>query len=246
MCIIGPAIDLDDRLAALLAAENQAFAMLKKIEERGFIRPGRTEKEIEQDILTLAETEFGVTQHWHKRIVRAGINTIAVFSDNPPARTIENDDVVFLDLGPVFENWEADVGKTYAIGNDPAKHALVAELSRQFILVKAKLEDEPDITGANLFQYAKDCASSAGWIFGGAIAGHIIAEFPHARLPGKRQVHHISPENPLSLSALDPLGRKRYWIIEIHLVSPDGKFGGFYERLADGHCGDSDALSASS
>ena len=27
------------------------------------------------------------------------------------------------------------------------------------------------------------------------------------------------------------LGRDRYWILEIHLSAPDGRFGGFYERL---------------
>lgn len=225
----------DDRLDKLLAAEDRAFELLKTIEDRNLIRPGRTEKEIEQDILVLAETEFGITQHWHKRIVRAGINTLAVFADNPPIRTIEDDDIVFLDLGPVFENSEADVGKTYVVGTDPAKHKLVTELADQFCLVTGKLMNEPDITGADLFRYAKHCASSAGWAFGGAIAGHIVAEFPHARLPGEKQPHHISPENPSPLSALDPLGRKRYWIIEIHLISPDGAFGGFYERLASGH-----------
>ena len=186
-----PLIDLSarrgDRLNELLAAESRAFELLETIEDRNVIRPGRTEKEIEQDILALAKTEFRITQHWHKRIVRAGINTLAVFADNPPIRTIEDDDVVFLDLGPVFGNWEADVGKTYVVGNDSAKHKLVTDLANQFRLVTSKLRSEPDITGADLFRYAKDCASTAGWSFGGAIAGHIVAEFPHARLPGENR-----------------------------------------------------------
>ncbi len=88
----------DDRLDKLLAAEDRAFELLKTIEDRSLIRPGRTEKEIEQDILVLAETEFGITQHWHKRIVRAGINTLAVFADNPPIRTIEDNGEGFSGL----------------------------------------------------------------------------------------------------------------------------------------------------
>jgi len=35
------------------------------------MRPGRSETDVDQDIHTLAETGFGVKQHWHKRIVRA-------------------------------------------------------------------------------------------------------------------------------------------------------------------------------
>ena len=36
------------------------------------------------------------------------------------------------------------------------------------------------------------------------------------------------------LAYLDANGRVRHWILEIHLVSPDGTFGGFYERLLEG------------
>ncbi len=224
----------DGRLTELRAAEKKAFTMLSVIEDRNIVRAGRTEREIEQDILQIASGDFGIEQHWHKRIVRAGINTLAIFADNPPNLTVQSDDVVFVDLGPVFDDWEADIGKTYVVGNDPAKHALVAELPRQFALLQKKLLEEPDISGAELYSYARDCASDAGYRFGGMIAGHIVAEFPHARLPGERQAHHISPDNPLPLSNLDPMGNRRYWILEVHLISLDGSFGGFYERLASG------------
>jgi len=41
---------------------------------------------------------------------------------------IEKDDILFFDFGPVFENWEADVGRTYVIGNDPLKLKLKADI----------------------------------------------------------------------------------------------------------------------
>lgn len=222
----------DLRFASLRSAEEKAFAMLWVIEERRVIRPGRTEREVEREILAIAQHEFGIEQHWHKRIVRAGANTLSVFAENPPVLVIQEDDIVFLDLGPVFDNWEADVGKSYVVGSNPQKKALVDELARQFRLVERRLCQTPDITGAELYRYACDNALTAGYRFGGQIAGHIVAEFPHARLPGERQAHHISPANTLPLSDPDPLGNKRYWIIEIHLISADGEYGGFYERLA--------------
>ena len=54
-----------------------------------------------------------------------------------------------------------------------------------------------------------------------------------------RQLHHVSPENPEhenpeQMRDLDANGRVRHWILEIHLVSPDEAFGGFYERLLAG------------
>ncbi|WP_404712983.1 M24 family metallopeptidase [Sphingomonas sp. MMS24-J13] len=219
------------RLAELIAAEAKALALLDRIEAAGLIAPGRTERAVEQDIYALAEREFGIERHWHKRIVRAGLNTLAVAGDNPAIRTIGDDDMVFLDLGPVLDHWEADVGRSYAVGNDPAKHALCRDLPLQFEAVCDHFAGHPDISGAELYDFACGLAEQAGWRFGGKIAGHIVGEFPHARLPGPKQRNHISPDNPDRMRDLDRLGRVRHWIVEIHLVSPDGAFGGFYERL---------------
>lgn len=221
------------RFAALVAAEDRALALLDTIEAQGLIRAGRTEQAVERDIRVLAEEAFGIERHWHKRIVRSGINTLAIAADHPPVRTIGDDDMVFLDLGPVLEEWEADVGRSYAIGDDPAKHALVRDLPRQFDALKARFDADPDMTGAALYAEACAAAAAAGWIFGGRIAGHIVGEFPHARLPGARQIHQISPDNPDRLRDPDAHGRTRHWIGEIHLISPDRRFGGFYERLLD-------------
>ena len=65
--------------------------------------------------------QFGVEKHWHRRIVRSGPNSVTTAGDHPPVRIIEADDIVYLDLGPVFGGWEADIGKSYALGNDPAQ-----------------------------------------------------------------------------------------------------------------------------
>jgi Xaa-Pro dipeptidase len=74
----------------------RAEALFTAIESRGLVRPGRTETEVDQDIYTLAERSFGVRKHWHKRIVRAGPNTVCVVAENPPVREIAPDDTVFL------------------------------------------------------------------------------------------------------------------------------------------------------
>ena len=59
---------------------------------------------------------YGISRYWHKRIVRAGRNTLAPYDENPPDLTVGEDDIVFLDLGPVFEEWEADFGRTFVVG----------------------------------------------------------------------------------------------------------------------------------
>lgn len=215
----------------LIAAEDRALDLLDRIAALGLIAPGRTERAVERDIQALAAAEFGVTRHWHKRIVRAGANTLATASDNPPVRVIGDDDIVFLDLGPVVGAWEADVGYSHALGADPVRHALCAALPRQFEAVAAHFRADPDISGADLYAFACASAAAAGWRFGGRIAGHVVAEFPHAHLPGGKAANRIAPDNPGRLRDPDGNGRRRHWILEIHLIDPSGTFGGFYERL---------------
>jgi len=221
----------DARRAQLETAQIKALGLFDAIEREKLVRSGVSERQIEDEIGDLAAREFGVEKHWHRRIVRAGANTITIAGDNPPVRTIEADDIVYVDLGPVFEAWEADIGRSYVLGGDPQKHRLVADLPRLFGQVQAHYRRDPAITGAALYAFAQDAAAAAGWRFGGKIAGHIVSEFAHALIPGDKALNRISPLNPNPMSDPDGKGRARHWILEIHLVAPDGSFGGFYERL---------------
>jgi Xaa-Pro dipeptidase len=220
-----------ERRHALQAAETRALELFDAIEAAGLVQPGRSERAIEDDIRDLAAREFGVETHWHKRSVRSGPNSITIAGDNPPVRVIEADDIVYLDLGPVFEGWEADIGKSYALGANPRKQALVADLPRVFESVQRHYRANPDITGAALYAFAQAAAAEAGWRFGGKIAGHIVSEFAHAHIPGDKNLNRIGPDNPRPMSDPDGLGQPRHWILEIHLVERDASFGGFYERL---------------
>jgi Xaa-Pro dipeptidase len=219
-----------DRRAALVIAERRAETLFDEIEKRKLVRPGRTEREAELDIYALALQQFGVEKHWHKRIVRAGANTLTIAADNPPVRNIEDDDIVYVDLGPVFEDWEADLGRTYILGHHPGA-TLVEALPVVFERVQSHYHASPYMTGADLYAFAQKAAAEAGWIFGGAIAGHLVSEFAHAHIPGSKDLNRIYPGNSKAMREPDELGRERHWILEIHLVEPNGLYGGFYERL---------------
>lgn len=224
----------DPAFAELIAAERKGLALLDAIEAAGIIAPGRTELAVERDIFTIAARDFGVTEHWHDRVVRAGVNTLCVAGEAAPDRVIAEDDIVFLDLGPVFGAWEADVGRSYAVGNDPEKHRLCGDLPVVFEAVRARFEGDDGITGGELFAAAVAESEKRGWRFGGKIAGHLVGEFPHARSPGDRALRWIFPGNVTRMRDPDAAGKRKYWILEIHLVSQDRSFGGFYERLLEG------------
>ena len=220
----------DDRIAGLRHAQRMAAALFEE-SARSLIRPGITEHALSNEIHALAAERFGVEAHWHKRVVRAGPNTLRPYREDPPDLTIGADEILFLDFGPVFEAWEADFGRTYVLGDDPVKHRLRADLEPAFQAAKAHFQANPRITGAELYNFACGLARDAGWDFGGEIAGHLVGEFPHERIPGDRVFQNIMPGNTNPLESIDSQGRRRHWILEIHLVDRARQIGGFYEEL---------------
>jgi Xaa-Pro dipeptidase len=219
------------RADELRAAEADAAHLFNAVIERGVIRPGRTELEVSDDIKALAREMFGVTRYWHKRIVRAGANTLEPYSSNPPNLTIADDDIVFLDFGPVFVDWEADFGRSYVLGDDARKHALVADLDTIWQAGKQWFDSHADATGEQLFDVVAQLAQDAGWEYGHTMAGHLIGEFPHERVEDDRIASYITRGNDRVMRGVDPHGRRLHWILEIHLVDRAQGFGGFFEQL---------------
>jgi Xaa-Pro aminopeptidase len=176
---------------------------------------------------------FGVTRHWHRRIVRAGPNTLQPFQERPPDRVIADDDILFLDLGPIFEEWEADFGRTFVLGDDPHKIALRDALPRVWQAGRDHFASNPEITGAELFDYVVGVARAGGFEWGSHIAGHLIGEFPHKKIAGRGVQWYVMPGSNKPMRRTDPRGRLCHWILEIHLIDRPRGFGGFYEQLLD-------------
>ena len=218
-------------VAGLLDAQRKAQALFAEIETQSLIRPGSRESAINDSVYALAHSMYGISRYWHKRIVRAGRNTLAPYDDNPPDLTVGEDDIAFLDLGPVFEEWEADFGRTYVVGNDPRKHKLRRDIEQAFASGKRYFHEHPEITAAELYAYAQKLAAQGGWEYGGPIAGHLIGVFPHEKIPGDKITLYVHPENHNRMSLPDASGRERHWILEIHFVDRALGIGGFYEEL---------------
>jgi Xaa-Pro dipeptidase len=127
---------LVDALEEQRAAQSKAERLFREIEARGLIRSSGSESRLNADIYEVAKEIYGITTYWHKRIVRAGRNTLAPYDENPPDLMIAEDDILFLDLGSVFEDWEADFGRTFVIGSDPLKLKLRDDVATAFAEVK--------------------------------------------------------------------------------------------------------------
>jgi Xaa-Pro aminopeptidase len=221
------------RAARLLEAQAKAAELFAAIEDRSLVAAGEGERAVSDRIRDLANEMFGKTRHWHKRVVRSGPNTLLPYRENPPDRVIGADDIVFADFGPLFEEWEADFGRTFVLGDDPVKHRLRDDLPRIFAAGRRTFEAAPDITGQQLYAEVERLAADAGWTLGGWHAGHLVGEFPHETIDGADVESYVAPGNDTPLRRTDRAGRCCHWILEIHLVDHEHGFGGFHEQLLD-------------
>lgn len=223
---------MDEAKQNLVIAEQKAKALFAAVEQRGLIVPGKSESELSSEIVTLAKVVFGIETFWHKKIVRAGANTLYPYNGNPPERVIQDDDILFLDFGPIYNGWEADLGRTYVIGNDPLKLKLKKDVEDAWQEANEWYGRQTELTGAAYFQYLTELAKKYGWEFGGDIGGHIVGHFPHEQPDDPADMGlDVHPDNHSSIFLPDKQGNKRHWILEIQFVDRMNNIGAFFEQL---------------
>ncbi len=221
------------RITALREAEAKAAELFDETVARGLIRAGKTELQLSDEVRDLAAELFGIKRFWHKRIVRAGVNTLEPYRANPADRTLGEDDILFLDFGPIFEEWEADFGRTYVLGDDPHKHRLADDLPRIWTAGREHFRNTPGITGEQFFEHVLGLIADGGWGHGASHAGHLVGEFPHERISGSDIDCYITTGNDRPMHRPDPNGNPCHWILEVHLTDRERGFGGFFEQLLD-------------
>lgn len=222
---------MSSTLKNLIEAEKKAAKLFLEIELNRLLIPGKSEEEINLDIFDLAYKMYGIKKYWHKRIVRCGRNTLEPYNENPKNLILKDDDILFIDFGPIFEEWEADFGRTFVVGEDPYKIKLKKDIESAWHECKQYFKTKKIITGAELYEYASKLALEYNWEFGGEIAGHIIGHYPHEKLEKEDKTNYIHPNNHENMFKKDKHNRDRNWILEIHFVDKEKKIGGFFEQL---------------
>ena len=215
----------------LIEAEAKAKDLFQETVKRNWICPGISEDELSKKIHALAFEMFQTKTHWHKRIVRSGKNTLFPYSKNPPNRVLNEDDILFFDFGPVFEKWEADLGRTYVLGEDPRKHELKKDVEECWTIGRDFFRSNESMTGAELYSYVCKLAAKRSWGFGNEHCGHLIGKFPHERIQGDKTLNYIHPQNHTPMNEPDKNGNPREWILEIHFIDESLQIGGFFEQL---------------
>ena len=216
----------------LLNAEKIALQLFDAVEKNNLISAGKSEAQLAAEVCHLALEKFGIENHWHKKIVRAGKNTTSIYPDNPPDEIIREDDIVILDFGPIIDGYEADLGRTYVTGSNARKLKIKGDVENAWYETQDWCKKQTFLKSSDLFKYVVDKATEYGYTFGGEIAGHIVGKFPHEQPADPKSLElDIHPQNHNDMFLLDADGNKRHWILELLFIDKENEIGGYFEQL---------------
>lgn len=215
----------------ILEIEKKAELLFEEIELSGLIFPGKQESQLNEEIFELAFQLFGIESRWQKRIVRTGKNTLEPYTERLQNLYLEPDDILTINLCPVFDGWEGESAKTYVLGSDPYKLKLKHDIEVAWQHTKAFFDNHTSITGSELYRYTLYLAKKYGWALGGEISGHVAGQLPEGRLGSEYLGNIIHPDNHTDMLLPDINGHKRDWLLEIHFIDRLKQIGGFTKQL---------------
>lgn len=202
-------------LTKLIEARNLAKDIAYEL--KSYIRPGMTESHAHEIYKGLCQKNK-IQKQWHAPKLRFGPNTLLNFNDKSSDYILGENDIFFIDIGPVINDHEADFGETFFIGNNP-DHEYICLTQRKVFNEVREFWIKTHKTGEELYEFASSVAQSHELILNADQDGHRIGDFPH-------QIHYKGSLKDVSESILP-----NAWILEIHLWDKDKKFGAFFEDL---------------
>ncbi|AGH95365.1 M24 family metallopeptidase [Pseudobdellovibrio exovorus] len=182
----------------------------------------------ELDGQALVKEEFkkvGVSKFWHPTKFRIGSDTTKSFRDlADTSLTLNDGDIFFIDVGPIFEDHEADFGRTFSFSSSDSNTAhnphqpIIGSCEQIWKDVATKWKTE-QLSGQELYQFASTCAEEHHCQLNPKMAGHRLGDFPHAL---------FSKEG---LSSMNICPTENLWVLEIHIIHPQSQRGAFYEDI---------------
>jgi methionyl aminopeptidase len=182
------------------------------------LSPGMSEEQA-KDVARQTLSSLGMRRGWHHIIVRCGSNTTKDFMErSEPGVILQQNDIFFIDIGPVYEDCEGDAGDTFVFGNDPMHLKARQDVREIWEIVRAKWFAE-QITGTELYEFAIKTAEEFGWRLNMDLSGHRLSDYPHS-------AHYDG-----SLAEVGVKPSPNLWVLEIAIAAVDKTFGAFYEDL---------------
>ncbi len=202
-------------LEKLIQARNIAREITYELSS--MIRPGMTEEDAYIFYRNIC-SKYPIEKQWHPPKIRFGPNTICNFKDQSAPYILQEEDVFFIDIGPVIDGHEADYGETFTVG-DIYEEKNIAYTSKKIFEEVLNYWNINRVCGEELYDYASERAEHYGYILNLGNDGHRIGDFPH----------HIHFKG--GIPEMDEVIVPNAWILEIHLLNQTRTYGAFFEDL---------------
>ena len=213
---VGPAFSVDGMLLARQRTRDAIRAIAANL------RPGMVEEQA-VDLAKRMLADSGMQQSWHPTRVRFGSNTTKPMKlASTPGVVLGENDIFFLDIAPRVGACEGDAGESFVVGDQPDYRRCADDAKRLFHEARTVwLRDR--LTGRDLYAFADRTAKAMGWMLNFDLPGHRVSDFPHAAIHTGSLADFAAPPSELR------------WILEIHLLDPQRRFGAFYEDMLLGN-----------
>jgi Xaa-Pro aminopeptidase len=209
---VGPAFTKEQ----MLAMRAKTRAAIHEIAAK--VTPGM----VEEDAVAMAKEILAghdMVRGWHDVYVRFGSNTLKTFgADSDPGIVLGEKDIFFLDIGPVWEEWEGDGGETFVVGGLPDMEKCATDCRALFHTVRHEWENTGK-SGKELYEFAVEEARALGWELNMDLSGHRLSDFPHAAIYDGPMADVDFKPSPL------------LWVLEIHIRHPTDGYGAFFEDM---------------
>ena len=165
-------------------------------------------------------SSLGVEKKWHPTKFRIGADTLKSFSEKSDSnQKLENGEIFFIDIGPVWDGYEGDFGKTFVFGEDIHHYQKLADAAQKiFDLTGAHWKDS-GVSGGKLYEFAKSCAKDLGYELNEKMDGHRLGDFPH----------HLFYRG--GLAETDEVPVDNLWVLEILIRDDKSNRGAFFEDI---------------
>lgn len=122
----------------------------------------------------------GVQKKWHPSKFRIGQDTLRSFSGKSGHNNcLKDGEIFFLDIGPVWNGYEGDYGKTYIFGDDLNGYKKLADGAENIFYQTSNHWKKTAVGGIELYDYARNCANILGFELNDKMSGHRLGDFPH-------------------------------------------------------------------
>jgi Xaa-Pro aminopeptidase len=207
---------LKQNIDAIKVASQKSKKVLEEI--ISFIQPGIKESEVYQETQKIYQ-KYMITRSWHNPYIKFGQNTCLTYGEKQiEDLTLQEEDIAFIDIGPIWGDVEGDTGRTIVFGKNKIFEDL-RKSSEDLFQLGLEYFRTQNPTGIEMQKFISSKAEELGYEYLLESGGHLIGLFSHGATWNK------------GIASFDQPIKPGIWILEIHIKHKNLPYAAFFEDI---------------